>query len=34
VPVLTGDGRVVGVVSEADLLMAEDQEEQLVEGLT
>ncbi|MFD0274271.1 CBS domain-containing protein [Kitasatospora sp. NPDC127111] len=34
VPVLAGDGRVVGVVSEADLLAAEDREKGNTEGLT
>jgi len=34
VPVLAGDGRVVGVVSEADLLAAEDREKGHTEGLT
>ncbi len=33
VPVLAGDGRVVGVVSEADLLAAEDREKGRTEGL-
>lgn len=34
VPVLAGDGRVVGVVSEADLLAAEDRESGQTDGLT
>ncbi|WP_354637168.1 CBS domain-containing protein [Kitasatospora camelliae] len=34
VPVLAGDGRVVGVVSEADLLAAEDREKGSIDGLT
>ncbi|GAA2244413.1 MULTISPECIES: CBS domain-containing protein [Kitasatospora] len=33
-PVLTGDGRVIGVVSEADLLTAQDQAPESAENLT
>ncbi|MGA5823803.1 CBS domain-containing protein [Kitasatospora sp. NPDC094028] len=33
-PVLTGDGRVVGVVSEADLLLARDRDGERAEALT
>ncbi|MET9182945.1 CBS domain-containing protein [Kitasatospora aureofaciens] len=34
VPVLTGDGRVVGVVSEADLLTARDRDGERADALT
>ncbi|MEV7182306.1 CBS domain-containing protein [Kitasatospora sp. NPDC093679] len=34
VPVLTGDGRVIGVVSEADLLTAQDREPATYPGMT
>ncbi|MEU4119895.1 CBS domain-containing protein [Kitasatospora sp. NPDC028055] len=34
VPVLTGDGRVIGVVSEADLLTARDRDSERAEALT
>ncbi|MEU8922352.1 CBS domain-containing protein [Kitasatospora sp. NPDC048545] len=34
VPVLTGDGRVVGVVSEADLLVARDRDGERADALT
>ncbi|MFD0526523.1 CBS domain-containing protein [Kitasatospora arboriphila] len=34
VPVLTGDGRVIGVVSEADLLTAQDREPETYQGMT
>jgi CBS domain-containing protein len=34
VPVLTGDGRVVGVVSEADLLAAREENRERAEALT
>ncbi|GJF34488.1 hypothetical protein KNE206_71880 [Kitasatospora sp. NE20-6] len=34
VPVPTGDGRVVGVVSEADLLTAQDREPETCTGMT
>ncbi|MFD9123346.1 CBS domain-containing protein [Kitasatospora sp. NPDC059571] len=34
VPVLTGDGRVIGVVSEADLLLAREHEPETYTGLT
>ncbi|MEW1908108.1 CBS domain-containing protein [Kitasatospora sp. NPDC085895] len=34
VPVLTGDGRVIGVVSEADLLTAQDREPETHRGMT
>ncbi|MEV8099022.1 CBS domain-containing protein [Kitasatospora sp. NPDC085879] len=34
VPVLTGDGRVIGVVSEADLLTAQDREPGTFQGMT
>ncbi|MCX4755733.1 CBS domain-containing protein [Kitasatospora purpeofusca] len=34
VPVLTGDGRVIGVVSEADLLIARDRDGERADALT
>ncbi|MCU7826481.1 CBS domain-containing protein [Kitasatospora sp. DSM 101779] len=34
VPVLAGDGRVIGVVSEADLLTAQDREPETYRGMT